>query len=125
TSAVHSARALSAPEQRSVRSQRMSSARSSVLVTGGTLVEGIRGSKGKPCERPEMVVSLEQLTRVADVAPVTAGGVAVDGSPRDKPSDQPSGMVGRIALVEVAAEQRHVGVVVQVRRGRDESRGWL
>ena len=45
-------RASSALAQRSVRSQRMSSARSSVLVTGGTLVEGIRVAKGEAGARP-------------------------------------------------------------------------
>ena len=45
----------------------MSSARSSVLATGGTLVERVRIAEGQTGERAEPVVGLEELGRVADV----------------------------------------------------------
>src|SRR5438874_13640097 len=103
-------------------SQRMSSARSSALVTRGTLAQGIRRSLRQAGCGAEMVVRVEQLCCVPDVAPVAADGVAVDARARDEPGDEATGLVGRIAVVEVAADQRHMAAVVDVGGGRDQRR---
>jgi hypothetical protein len=48
----------------------MSSARSSVLATGGTLAQGIRIAKGQPDACAQAIVCLEELAGVADVVPL-------------------------------------------------------
>src|SRR2546423_12335600 len=94
----------------------MSSAWSSVLDTRGTLVEGIGVPERHPREPPEPVVGLEQLVGVADVAPLPADQPAVDRRTWHEPRYEPAGLVRHIALVEVAADERHVRAVVDGRR---------
>ena len=66
------------------------------------------------------VVGLEQLLRVADVEPRLAEAEAVHGLALAEPRDVPPGRVGRVALVEVALEQRDVLAREEVRRRRDD-----
>src|SRR5581483_7267634 len=102
----------------------MSSARSSVLAIGPPmLVERIRRPGREPPLLAQLVVRLEQLSRVADVAPLASGGEAVDRRARHEPGEEAARLVGRVPLVEVALEERDVLAVVDVGGGRDERRG--
>src|SRR4029078_7449358 len=101
----------------------MSSARSSVLATGGSLAQGVRIPDGQARETAEVVVGVEQLLRVADVAPVPRGRVAVDRHARNEPRDEAAWLVARVVVVEVCPQERRVRAVIDVRGGRDERRG--
>src|SRR4051794_7008755 len=73
------------------------------VVASAIYVERVDIPTRAPRELPEPVVGLEQLCCVADVAPVPGGPVAVDRNARHEPCDEPAGLIGEVALVEIPA----------------------
>src|SRR5260370_40240583 len=121
TSSSHPVRAASALSQMSLRSQRTSSARVSVLATAKTLLgERIRLTQRQSDLRAQPVVGREELIRVADVVPLAREPVCIDRRPRVQPGDEVARLVGRIAVREILVDERGVLAGVQVCRGRGE-----
>src|SRR6266545_1844169 len=86
------------------------------------LIERILVPFRQPRAAAIAVVRLQQLRPVADVEPLAGEAIAVDGRPRVEPGDEVAGLIGRIPLGEVGAQQREVRTVVQVRGDRNQVR---
>src|SRR5207237_1249256 len=54
----------------------------------------------------QQIVGLEQLLRIADVAPFALEAIAVDRRARVEPGDESPGLVRRVALLEIPLNER-------------------
>src|SRR6266540_1947400 len=86
------------------------------------LIERILVPFRQPRAAAIAVVRLQQLRPVADVEPLAGEAIAVDARPRVEPGDEVAGLIGRIPLGQVGAQQREVLAVVQVRGDRNQVR---